>query len=133
MLSPLPLKNLDFFASNVEAVGLKKNEDEIDEINLDSINFFYPSSSKRMLQDNAVPQRTKLVAKMHGSISVVNCTFFGAEGSALYYWSKKSKIQSVYILTSLIQFIILSRLEMVSRLRVSVTTILGEIEIAPQA
>jgi len=88
------LKNLDFFASNVEAVGLKKNEDEIDEINLDSINFFYPSSSKRMLQDNAVPQRTKLVAKMHGSISVVNCTFFGAEGSALYYWSKKSKIHN---------------------------------------
>ena len=88
------LKNLDFFASNVEAVGLTKNVDEIDEINLDSINFFYPSSSKRMLQDDAVPQRTKLVAKMHGSISVVNCTFFGAEGSALYYWSKKSKIHN---------------------------------------
>ena len=69
----LLLKNLDFFASNIEAVGKTKKADEIDEINLDSINFSFPSSSKRMLQDDSVPKKTMLVAKMHGSISVINC------------------------------------------------------------
>ena len=86
------LKNIDFFASNVDAITLSDTEVEIDEINLDSINFHFPSSSRRMLKDSSVPKMTKLIAKGMGKISVINCTFIGAEGSALQYWSKKSKI-----------------------------------------
>ena len=90
----LLLKNMDFFASTIEATGTKRNVDEIDDINLDSLNFYFPSSSKRMLQDHSVPQKTRLIAKMFGSISVINCNFIGAEGPALYYWSKKSIIHN---------------------------------------
>ena len=32
------------------------------------------------------------MVSLTNSIEVINCTFIGAEGSALYYWSKKSKI-----------------------------------------
>ena len=67
---------------------------EIDEINLDSLRFKFPSSSKRMLQNFEVPKLTKLVAGNHGRISIVNCEFFASEGAALYYWGKDALIQN---------------------------------------
>jgi hypothetical protein len=86
------LANMDFFASNLMAEGTKKKTDEVSDITLDSLNFNYPSSSKRMLKDHSVPKHTKLIAKGFGEVSVINCKFFGAEGSALQYWGKPAKI-----------------------------------------
>ena len=88
------LKNMDFFASNVMAEGTQKKVDEVADITLDSLNFDYPSSSKRMLKDHSVPKHTKLIAKGFGEVNVINCKFFGAEGSALQYWGAPAKIHN---------------------------------------
>ena len=86
------LANMDFFASNLMAEGTEKKKDEVADITLDSLNFNHPSSSKRMLKDHSVPKHTKLIAKGFGEVSVINCKFFGAEGSALQYWGAPAKI-----------------------------------------
>ena len=65
---------------------------EINEIFLDSLNFKYPSSSKRMLQSYDVPKLTQVVAHNVGTVSVTNCEFFGGEGGALYYWGKDAVV-----------------------------------------
>ena len=90
----ISLKNMDFFAANLMAEGTKKNVDEVSDITIDSLNFEYPSSSKRMLKDNSVPKHTKLIAKGFGEVNVINCKFFGAEGSALQYWGAPAKIHN---------------------------------------
>ena len=90
----LVIKNLDFFASNLQAVAKATKHMEIDEIHLDSLRFKFPSSSKRMLQKFELPKLTQLVAHNYGKVSVVNCEFFGSEGSALYYWGKDALIQN---------------------------------------
>ena len=67
---------------------------EMNEVYLDSLNFKYPSSSKRMLQDFNVPKITRVVGRSEGTISVQNCEFFGGEGPALFYWGKNAKIHN---------------------------------------
>ena len=88
----LIIENLDFFASNVQAVSESTKEMEINEIYLDSLNFMFPSSSKRMLQSYAVPKITQVVAHNVGTVSVANCEFIGSEGAALYYWGKNAVV-----------------------------------------
>jgi len=88
------LKNMDFFAANLMAEGTQKKVDEVSDITIDSLNFDYPSSSKRMLKDHSVPKHTKLIAKGFGEVNVINCKFFGAEGSALQYWGAPAKIHN---------------------------------------
>ena len=66
------------FAANLMAEGTTKKVDEVSDITIDSLNFEYPSSSKRMLKDNSVPKHTKLIAKGFGEVNVINCKFFGA-------------------------------------------------------
>ena len=90
----LHIKNLDFFASNLQAVAKSMRKVEIDEIHLDSLRFKFPSSSKRMLQKYDVPKLTQLVSNNLGKVSIVNCEFFGGEGSALYYWNKETTVQN---------------------------------------
>ena len=51
----LYISDLDFFGSNIQA------HKKINEIYLDSLNFMYPSSSKRMLQDYSIPRITEIV------------------------------------------------------------------------
>ena len=87
----LMVKNVDFFASTVSAIATSRPE-PIDEITFDSVNFHFPSSSKRMLQDASVPKTTKIFGKRVGNITVENCDFVGAEGFALTFESKHSKI-----------------------------------------
>jgi len=90
----LMVKNVDFFASTVEAIGFNKFHEigSIDNITFDSVNFDFPSSSKRMLQDPSMPKTTEIQAKIFGTIRVENCRFTGAEGFALRFSSTNSKI-----------------------------------------
>ena len=90
----IKLANMDFFASNVMAEGTTKRTDEVADITLDSLNFDFPSSSRRMLKEFAVPKHTRLIAKGFGYVNVINCKFFGAEGSALEYWGSPAKIHN---------------------------------------
>ena len=87
----LLVANVDFFASTLHGISTTKN-DAIDDITIDSVNFYFPSSSRRMLQEYSVPKSTTLLAKHLGNIRVENCNFIGAEGMALNFGSKKSKI-----------------------------------------
>jgi hypothetical protein len=86
------VSDMDFFASNIKAVATSNHDVEINEIYLDSLNFKYPSSSKRMLHDYSVPKITQVVGQNLGTISINNCEFFGAEGPALHYWGKDAKV-----------------------------------------
>ena len=68
------LANLTFFSSNVMAQGDRQ-------IELDSIDFKFPSSSHRMLSSASLPLATRLDVGLQGIVH--NCTFLGAEGPAL--------------------------------------------------
>ena len=92
--SSIKLADMDFFASNVMAEGTTKKTDEVADITLDTLNFDFPSSSRRMLKESGVPKHTRLIAKSFGEINVINCKFFGAEGSALEYWGSPAKIHN---------------------------------------
>ena len=88
------ISDLDFFSSNIYAEPELKNETQINELYLDSVNFKFPSSSKRMLQDYNVPKITQIAGGYGGTIYIDNCEFFGAEGSALLFWGKNAKIRN---------------------------------------
>ena len=90
----LYISNINFFAANMYAVAQRKNKPEIDEIHLDSLKFEFPSSSKRMLQDDSVPLITRIVGKPNGKISIINCEFIGSEGSPLLFWGKDALVQN---------------------------------------
>ena len=62
-------------------------------MDLDSINFMYPVSSHRMLQDDSVPKTTALLLEKGGPLHVKNCVFFGGEGTALVYSGKESQVK----------------------------------------
>ena len=89
----LYISDLDFFAANINADATKQG-DQINELYLDSLNFKFPSSSKRMLQDFNVPKITQILAGNPGKISIKNCEFFGGEGSALYYWGNNAEVEN---------------------------------------
>ena len=81
----LTVANITFFASAFIA-----NSENIlsQDIRLNSINFKFASSSKRMLGKTDVPGWTQLNSKLlqdFGYIEVINCVFFGGEGAALSY------------------------------------------------
>jgi len=82
----LKIEHLDFFASNLQAVTRNRRTGpmEVDNLHLDSLRFRFPSSSKRMLGDYAVPKVTRLIGNRVGQVAVTNCEFVGAEGGALY-------------------------------------------------
>ena len=92
------IADLDFFASNVMARSKNNQDLVVNEVYLDSLNFKFPSSSRRMLQDYNVPKITEVVAATNGiklgTLSVKNCVFFGSEGSALHYYGKEAKVHN---------------------------------------
>ena len=69
--------NITFWASNVIA-----EEGSNSGITLDSLVFKFPSSSHRMLQDEAYPKHTYINGDNN---AVINCTFEFSEGPALVY------------------------------------------------
>ena len=70
------LANMDFWASNVIATN------NVDRITFDSLIFNFPSSSHRMLKDDAYPKATTMNGDDH---AFINCTVYGAEGPVLSY------------------------------------------------
>ena len=47
-----------------------------------------------MLGDYSIPNITEVVAGAEGTVSIKNCVFFGAEGSALSYFGKDAKVEN---------------------------------------
>ena len=88
----LLIKNLDFFATTIKGSSSTRN-DYVDKITLDSLNFMYPSYSKRMLGDVGLIEWTDLSGKVRGrkpegtcgSFRFVNNYFYGSDGLALAY------------------------------------------------
>ncbi|CAL4158370.1 unnamed protein product, partial [Meganyctiphanes norvegica] len=89
----LTISDMTFFAANVHAHSIDRVESHVDDILLNSIQFKFPSHSKRMLGIKDFPLITKLFAKANmghgeiviGKLSVVNCTFVGGDGVPLEY------------------------------------------------
>ena len=90
----LNVSNLDFFASNLRAATESSHQDDVNNLFLDSLNFMYPVSSHRMLQDDSLPKTTDVKAKNGGPVSVTNCVFYGGEGTALLHSGKGVKIHN---------------------------------------
>ena len=74
------IADISFWASNVIASDESNNG-----ITFDSLIFEYPSSSHRMLHDDAYPKHTELNGNNN---AVVNCSFHHSEGPALVYEGK---------------------------------------------
>ena len=90
----LYISNLNFFASNIVAATDNKDDDNVKNLYLDSLNFSYPVSSHRMLQDDSLPKTTNILGENGGPITIKNCIFYGGEGSALVYNGKGVKIHN---------------------------------------
>jgi len=103
--SSATVRDIDFFASTISATNSRKRK--FRKMVLDSVKFEFPSSSRRMLKDPAVPKSTELFTNMIGKprkngkvnknwtpghVEVVNCNFTGAEGFALQFKGITSKI-----------------------------------------
>ena len=90
----ITVANLTFFASSFVA----NSETMLTEnIILDSINFYFPSSSKRMLAKIDLPKWTQINSKFgqdRGYFEVTNCKFYGGEGAALSYKGLRPKIHN---------------------------------------
>eukprot|EP00794_Sanderia_malayensis_P003512 gene3512-4013_t len=99
--SNLVVKDLDFFATTLLAESVDVNNNNIDELTFQSLNFKYPSYSKRMLGDPAPPQWTKISAyarykkiKKYGTFQIHNCTFFGTDGVALEFTGMNTTVKN---------------------------------------
>ena len=88
----LTVANMTFFAS----AFIANSENKLTEnIRLETINFIFPSSSKRMLGKIDVPKWTQINSKLGGKrgyFEITNCKFFGGEGAALSYKGLRPKI-----------------------------------------
>ena len=90
----LMVANMTFFAS---AFVANSNKILTENIFLDSVDFFFPSSSKRMLGKIDVPIWTQINSKLgaqKGYFEIKNCKFAGGEGAALSYKGLKPKIHN---------------------------------------
>ena len=95
--SEFKIKNIDFFASTIKTST--KKQKPLVKLDVDTVNFTFPSSSKRMLKDSSVPEPTTLHAsnigktgKKSGDLTVTNCVFKGAEGIALKFQGSNTEI-----------------------------------------
>jgi len=70
----ISIANISFFAANVIA------QDRVSSISLDSIDFMFPASSHRALQEDTLSLHTVVEG---ADSSVVNCTFHGSDGNGL--------------------------------------------------
>ena len=88
------ISNVNVFASNLVASTDNKDDDTVRNLYLDSLNFSYPVSFRRMLQDDSLPKTTNVLGENGGQIFVKNCIFYGEEGSKLVCNSKGVKIHN---------------------------------------
>ncbi|KAL9965294.1 hypothetical protein ACROYT_G029071 [Oculina patagonica] len=82
----LHFKQLEFFGTTLRAPKPSRARREIiDGLSFDSINFNFPSYSKRMLGIPDPPQWTEIHPNRGNSFKLVNCIFYGTDGAALQY------------------------------------------------
>lgn len=81
-------KNLIFFATTLHAYT-ESSIKYIDHLEFVSLNFSFPSYSKRMLGNPNPPIWTKIIANKGYHVTkrfkIFNCTFYGTDGAALQY------------------------------------------------
>ena len=73
-----------FFGTTIQARPTHKRE-VLDGLSFHSINFNFPSYSKRMLGDPSPPSWTVINPSKRGSFQLINNTFYGSDGVALQY------------------------------------------------
>ena len=81
------IKDLTFFATTLDA------RSNIDKLELHSLNFSFPTYSRRMLQETTPPQWTKVFAGK-GSVRIYNSTFHGTDGIALEYGGVNDTVEN---------------------------------------
>ena len=94
------LKNINFFGTTLR--GVYKKRSYLDNIRFDSLNFLYPCSSKRMLQEKTVSECTSINGRWGkqkptddwGSFKFFNNTFHGSDGPALQYFGSKVVVEN---------------------------------------
>ena len=72
----------------------RKMRDVIDGLSFHSINFNFPSYSKRMLGDGAPPSWTVIHPSRGHSFQLINNTFYGSDGLALQYSGDRAVVQN---------------------------------------
>ena len=99
----LTVKDLEFFASAIYAEGQDELND-IDGITLDSIDFQYPGTNRRMLKEDSLPKPilimehgtrpNKTPDSPKGNIVVKNCKFYGSDSAALIIRGQNALIKN---------------------------------------
>lgn len=83
----MTLANMTFFATTLKAQVISK-KNYIDQLEFQSIDFSYPSYSRRMLGVTDPPLWTQIIGrsgKIAKTFRMFNCTFYGTDGAALQY------------------------------------------------
>ncbi|KAL9951207.1 hypothetical protein ACROYT_G043829 [Oculina patagonica] len=86
-------KHMEFFGTTMK-VPRPRRRDVIDELSFDSINFNFPSYSKRMLGLTDPPQWTVIHTNRGKSFQLINSTFYGTDGVALEYSGTGVRIEN---------------------------------------
>ena len=86
-------KQLSFFGTTLKAQP-ELRRDIIDDLSFHSINFNFPSYSKRMLGDTAPAHWTVIAPSPEHSFQLINSTFYGSDGLALQYSGDGALVQN---------------------------------------
>ena len=82
-------QKLTFFGTTLWASTLHTKTHFINNLTFNSLNFSYPSYTRRMLQETAPAQWTKVIANRikfgNNTLTFFNNTFFGTDGAVLEY------------------------------------------------
>jgi len=90
----LTMKDLEFFASAIYAEG-KDELNDIDGITLDSIDFQYPGTNRRMLKEDSIPKPNLIMSyEPKGRIVIENCKFYGSDSAALIHRGNDTLIKN---------------------------------------
>ncbi|KAJ7389485.1 hypothetical protein OS493_031457 [Desmophyllum pertusum] len=89
----LHFKQLTFFGTTIKARPAHRR-DVINGLSFHSINFNFPSYSKRMLGDTAPPRWTIIDPSRGHSFQLINSTFYGTDGLALQYSGDGALLQN---------------------------------------
>ncbi|KAL9965297.1 hypothetical protein ACROYT_G029075 [Oculina patagonica] len=89
----LHFKQLEFFGTTIKARPTHRR-DVINGLFFNSINFNFPSYSKRMLGDTSPPRWTVIDPSRGHSFQLINSTFYGTDGLALQYSGNGALLQN---------------------------------------
>lgn len=89
--------NMTFFATTLKAQAMSSSN-YIENLEFHSVNFSFPSYSKRMLGSPNPPEWTKINARLSKKrawpFTMFNCTFYGTDGAALEYGGVNATLEN---------------------------------------